>query len=251
MIKLNGYEIKPTIFPDGTSQVWKVPEDAFLPESSVYWDPGKDTIEAEFMWLAQLRALMHAQSIRVSLDIRYLPYARQDKIPVSNHVTFALWSFVRLLNSLAFESIRIWDPHSELAIVMIGRSKAVYFREATALAFADTSSDVVCYPDAGAAGKYVQVHAMPHVNASKVRDQSSGAIYGCKVDGDVSGKRVLIVDDICDGGATFIALTKALREAGATDVSLFVSHGLFTRGTKPLFDAGISRIFTPEKEVTQ
>ena len=31
MIKLNGHEIKPTIFPDGTSQVWKIDDILFYP----------------------------------------------------------------------------------------------------------------------------------------------------------------------------------------------------------------------------
>jgi hypothetical protein len=29
MIKIDGFEIKPTIFPDGTSQVWKIPDELF------------------------------------------------------------------------------------------------------------------------------------------------------------------------------------------------------------------------------
>jgi ribose-phosphate pyrophosphokinase len=53
--------------------------------------------------------------------------------------------------------------------------------------------------------------------------------------------RCLIVDDICDGGATFVALARKLREAGAIEVSLFVTHGIFSKG-KDL--EGIDNIYT-------
>jgi len=46
---------------------------------------------------------------------------------------------------------------------------------------------------------------------------------------------IVIVDDLCDGGATFIAEAKYLRENGVTNpLHLFVAHGLFTKGVEPL-----------------
>jgi phosphoribosylpyrophosphate synthetase len=62
--------------------------------------------------------------------------------------------------------------------------------------------------------------------------------------GDCKDKRVLIVDDICDGGKTFELLAKDLYNAGAEEVNLFVTHGLFSKGLIPLKLAGIKRIFT-------
>jgi ribose-phosphate pyrophosphokinase len=91
---------------------------------------------------------------------------------------------------------------------------------------------------------------LPVVTASKVRVQATGHLVTGELSGEsVTGKRVLIVDDICDGGATFIGLAAKLREAGATDVVLFVSHGIFSRGVRALTDAGISRVFVPQGEV--
>ena len=60
---------------------------------------------------------------------------------------------------------------------------------------------------------------------------------------------VLVWDDLCDAGGTFILLAKELLTNGAKEVNLFVSHGLFTKGTQILFDAGIKRIFTKEREI--
>ena len=47
-------------------------------------------------------------------------------------------------------------------------------------------------------------------------------------------KKVLIVDDICDGGRTFIELAKVLRAKGAETVDLYTTHGIYSKGTKVL-----------------
>ena len=62
---------------------------------------------------------------------------------------------------------------------------------------------------------------------------------------------MLIVDDICDGGKTFELLAEQLYSNGAEEVNLFVTHGLFTKGLRPLKNAGIKRIFTNKGEAIQ
>lgn len=48
-------------------------------------------------------------------------------------------------------------------------------------------------------------------------------------------KEVMIVDDLCDGGATFIAEAQYLRKLWPDiKMSLFVYHGLFTKGVEEL-----------------
>jgi ribose-phosphate pyrophosphokinase len=64
---------------------------------------------------------------------------------------------------------------------------------------------------------------------------------------------ILVVDDICDGGATFISAAKILREKGAPKLSLYISHGLFTKGLGPLLEYYDKIYFTnstltPERE---
>lgn len=93
-------------------------------------------------------------------------------------------------------------------------------------------------PTKARAPKYAAIYGdLPFIHGEKVRDQSTGRITSYEVVGNPKGKRVLIVDDICDGGATFITLAKALLGQGATEVHLFVSHGIFSKGTRVLFDA--------------
>lgn len=244
MIILNKHRITPTIFPDKTSQVWKLPPECFKQfGNKVIWQFEN---EAEFMHLAQLRELLPLFSDN-KLILPYLPYARQDKV-VSNGATFALLPFLKLLASLNFHQIMIFDPHNPEAVRTILREAVIVepIREIEQTVAA-CKPDVICYPDEGARLRYSTITPqLPALHAEKVRDQSSGAITALKV-GDASGLKVLIIDDICDGGATFIRLAEALK--GAAEIHLYVSHGLFSRGTQVLRDAGIQRIFTKEGEL--
>jgi len=46
--------------------------------------------------------------------------------------------------------------------------------------------------------------------------------------GDIKGKNCIIVDDIIDSGGTIINAAEALKEAGATDICVFVTHAVLS-----------------------
>lgn len=62
MIKLNGLEIKPTIFPDGTSQIWKIKIDSNLDNQLIEWEFQH---EGELMHVAQLLWLLNSKYIYI------------------------------------------------------------------------------------------------------------------------------------------------------------------------------------------
>lgn len=256
MLYLNGTPLNVTRFPDGTSQVWKLPESTFESNKAhVLWDFAS---EAEVMHLAQLQHLLTSKNrnIQTTLNIKYLPYARQDK-PVANDATFALGTFLNILNSLNFHKIIVSDPHNFDAVRVNCQLEAVYpqqlVEQVAQLMDANGAFTIFCYPDKGALKKYSEVYKnsfRPHIYGEKVRDQSTGNILSYQLVGDCAGKNVLIVDDICDGGMTFILLAKDLLAAGAKEVNLFVTHGIFSKGLRPIKDAGIKRIFTQDGEAS-
>lgn len=248
MIYLNDLLITPTLFPDNTSQVWKLPTDLLIvnqSNASVKWTFDH---EGEFLQLAQLKTLLDKYIEDVSLELTYLPYGRQDK-KVSNDSTFALTTFARLLNTLNFQRIVINDPHSSVATDLIKNSIAVFPMHEIDETMKLLQADYVCYPDAGALEKYASIYRWTYSFGEKVRDQTTGNIISYHLEDQPFGKNILIVDDICDGGATFKLLAKELLAAGATEVNLFVSHGIFSRGLKTLKESGIKRIFTPDGEL--
>lgn len=243
MIKLNGIEITPTIFPDGCSQVWKLAEE--LINSDTYHIEWYFKNENEVIYLHQLRTLLYSVGTnkKCTLYIDYLPYARQDK-KVTNTSCFGLYAFIRILCLYPYEKIEILDPHSDMIFLMGKKIQPIYLTDKVKEIFKETKSDVVCYPDKGALSKYTKIYKdLPYIHASKERNQLTGEITKHELIGDVKDKNILIVDDILDGGATFIHLAKLLKDNGAKEINIFVTHGLYTKGPLPLWEAGIRNLY--------
>jgi ribose-phosphate pyrophosphokinase len=249
MIKLNGLLITPLIFPDKTSQVWKIDENYIGVFNTIEWTFEN---ESEFMHVAQLKDLVLSfyANAQISLSLPYLPYARQDKI-VSNDATFALTTFANLINSLQFSSVSMVDPHSDAALKLIKRNEAITpFKQIFDIL--EKTETTCCFPDKGASTRYGGLNAQcGSLILDKVRDQLTGEITGLSILGNVQPTRYLIIDDICDGGRTFIEASKALYAAGALEVNLYVTHGIFSKGLQVLRDAGIKRIFTYKGEINE
>lgn len=270
MININQHSVKATIFPDKTSQVWhlapEILEMASKPDEEfvVFW---RFESEAEYVHVAQIAAWLRLRGKLegATLYLPYLPYARQDKfISESCDTSFALFPFLDLLAHLGFGRVVTVDPHC-LGLFkanpgILGQTKleiipADGFIRA---AIAECNAQVVVYPDKGARDRYKTVLMDPNspaywsIHLDKNRDQDTGEVTGlkvaegCTLPPEVSIKtcHALIVDDICDGGATFIRSAKLLQELGFTKIHLYVTHGLFTKGLNVLREAGIDKIFT-------
>ena len=68
---------------------------------------------------------------------------------------------------------------------------------------------------------------------SKTRSKP-GEVSGMQLVGDVSGKDVLIIDDIIDTGGTLCRAAELLKEKGAKKVMCYATHGIFSKGTEQL-----------------
>ncbi|HGM5491941.1 TPA: ribose-phosphate diphosphokinase [Serratia fonticola] len=208
----------------------------------------------DFMLLAQLaQAVRHQFLIKESLlELPYLPYARQDRHMTSGD-SFALKVFGQLLNTLAFDRVTVLDPHSEVAAAVINNMHIITqqqcMQHSSRLASLLTQQLFLMAPDAGALKKIHAVAAhfgiAQYGIMTKHRDVFSGDLTGFELlAGDVQDKDVLIVDDLCDGGGTFIGSAQVLRQAGARTVSLYVTHGVFSKGTAALLNQGIDNLYT-------
>lgn len=254
MITINGFEIKPTIFPDKTSQVWRISEDYFRDgwNAEFTWEFEN---EAEFIHLAQAVDLVRSRGAnKITLRLPYLPYARQDK-KICNDATFALHTFCNLLNSLNFVEVSIIDAHNkDFCKIKLQGYKDLPIHMYLATAIGRTKCTMLCYPDAGAKERYKDTLKMTNpliCSFSKERDQQTGEIKRLYLNElvDIKDQIVLICDDLCDGGMTFIKCAERLYELGAKEVHLYTTHGLYTKGTQVLIDNGIKRIFNKTGEV--
>jgi ribose-phosphate pyrophosphokinase len=169
--------------------------------------------------------------------------------------SFDLKIIVKQLVSGNFSSITVSHPHSDVLPALIdalGTPVTVInntWLVANVIKDIETklSKEVVLVsPDAGAyklVGKIGEQLKRSVVPANKIRDEEGNAHV--LIQGNVKGKVCLIVDDICDGGRTFIGLADRLVTAGAEKVFLCVSHGLFTFGYEALME-DIQHIYTTD-----
>ena len=78
----------------------------------------------------------------------------------------------------------------------------------------------------------------------RYRDTATGNIIRTDISvQDFKGANLMIVDDICDGGRTFIELAKVLRERNAGKIELFITHGIFSKGVD-VFDGYVDQAET-------
>lgn len=193
--------------------------------------------------LLTAEALRHASATSIELFITYLLGARMDRrIGVGEPFTLAV---VADCLRGKFDRIAVLDPHSDVACALLGAdavSPIDYVREAvTSIA----RVDALCAPDAGSSKKVeayaAKIGEYPIVQCLKHRDSKTGKLSDFRVVNDVVPERVLIVDDICDGGGTFVAVAEKLRARGAKWIGFYATHGIFSKGFEI---PGIDQIFT-------
>ncbi|HMA13009.1 MAG TPA: phosphoribosyltransferase family protein, partial [Steroidobacteraceae bacterium] len=81
--------------------------------------------------------------------------------------------------------------------------------------------------------------------------RAAGRVSGGTVVGEVRGRRALVLDDLCASGGTLIRAATALRAAGATDVTVIVTHAPLAAGLRALLQAeGIDRVVVTDSAGT-
>lgn len=207
MIKINGKEIEIIYLPDGTSQV-KYPKN--ISHIEVEWVFEN---EVETWWIIQLA---HTFGSKMLLNANWMPYARQDK----GEFNSGLFFIDELLRNYEIQ-IRVWDIHNPDLLPL----NAINIIETP-----DTSTfDLCLFPDKGAMDRYSQRVTIESKSCSKKRD-SNGKVT-IEVPWVASHNKILIWDDIIDGGATFIELAK---KCNSKNLHLFVTHGIFSKGIDEL-----------------
>lgn len=207
------------------------------------------------MLLMAIDALRNQFSPRIPIDlvIPYLPYARQDRVCFSGEA-FGLKVMANMINQLKCRNITLFDAHSPVALEALNNATSIcqaelVKRDPQLLALLRSSDVLPVAPDKGAQRKIVAFcHklALNHmILGNKIRCNDTGHIQHVEFEGCVQGKHMLIVDDICDGGRTFIEVAKSLKNSGAKSVSLYVTHGIFSNGLA-VFKGLIDTIYTTD-----
>lgn len=177
------------------------------------------------------------------LQLDYLPHARADRVFEDGNCLPLDVFFYAIGNLGWFTGLILIDPHSDYYknFEYLFDDITVLNQHAIVPHQLIESGDVLVSPDKGSVDKVKKLQQSldfgfrksTHVCiANKTRDVSTGKIVDTTLTSttDLQGKVCWIIDDICDGGGTFIPLAEKLKQNGAIKVNLFVSHGIFSKG---------------------
>lgn len=169
------------------------------------------------------------------LVIPYFPAARQDRVMVKGEA-LTVKVYADIINSMNFNNVIVFDAHSEVTPALLNNCTVVPNNQFVKKVIEDIDKDLILIsPDGGALKKIYKVSeflgGIEVIECSKRRDVKTGKLNGFRVYADdLENKDCLIVDDICDGGGTFIGLAQELKNKHVGKIYLAVSHGIFNKG---------------------
>jgi ribose-phosphate pyrophosphokinase len=239
-LKPRRVEIKQSTYPGGEPCIW------------ISTDGQKTTttyqiisrIDSTYDMIELLCAVDTLDNI-THIFIPYSPFARQDREQVVDvhGRKYMVGNMDVMWNALLESSLKftqtiptVLDKHStkngHSASKNIGMHKVIRYPDR----FSPEHAVFIC-PDAGAVTRVQKLASWTGhevVYADKNRSPN-GTLSGFSiVRGEVpAGMNALIVDDICDGGGTFLGIADALG-LDRDRLGLWTSHGIYSKGIDPL-----------------
>lgn len=173
--------------------------------------------------LMQVGDILNRQSVLFSLSIVYLMSMRMDRV-MSYNESFSLNVVAQVINDMFPQAVHVLEPHSHKVQDLIDE-----YRGDISSPRPDFEDYLWVYPDKGAMQRY-DGNANMQVLCSKVRDTTTGKLSGFKIENpkileEIEDKPLIVVDDLCDGGGTFVGIAEELRKAAPNrKLSIYVTH---------------------------
>ena len=183
----------------------------------------------ELMLLAD--ALKRSSASKITAVVPYFGYARQDRRVRSSRVPISAKVVSDMFSSVGINRVLTLDLHSETIQGFFDMPADNIY--ATKLMVEDISKNysqdnlVIVSPDVGgvvrsrALAKYLGGLELAIID--KRRDEANESEV-MNIIGNVDGKNCIVPDDIVDTAGTLCNAAKALKDAGASKVSAYISH---------------------------
>jgi len=190
------------------------------------------------MLLHAIDAARCADADRITAVVPYLPGGRQDKRKGRAREGVSTGLFARLLAEAGADMLITVEPHNEATVGCYDPRQVVFESVQVTRPFArflrqqGLSCDVVASTDVGGlerARHYAELLGTGLAALSKQRDyRQASVVTHTTVIGEVSGKSVLVVDDIIDTAGSVCSAVRTLWSEGATDVVVAGVHVLLS-----------------------
>jgi ribose-phosphate pyrophosphokinase len=195
-------------------------------------------------------AALKAEGVEeIMLTVPYFLGARSDRKFGRGGYHYLKDVICPIINAQGYKSVAVLDPHSDVLEACIDRlvpnSNLAFVKWALEdLGYEKKPLDfTLVAPDAGAYKKVDSIarelkHPAEIVTAHKRRDLETGQILSTTVEGiDEAQQKFIIIDDICDGGRTFLGIAEAIKSKVAdAEIYLIVTHGIFSAGYSQLMN---------------
>jgi ribose-phosphate pyrophosphokinase len=204
-------------------------EDVFILQSTSY--PANDNL---MELLICIDALKRASAKRITAVMPYFGYARQDR-KTGGRTPISAKLVANLITRAGADRVLTMDLHSgqiqgffdiptdnlQSAPLMAADIKANYSK---------THELLIVSPDVGGVVRALAVASRLNADLAIVDKRRSGPGKSevANIIGDVQGRRLIMFDDIADSAGTLCSAAKSLIDAGATEVSAYVTHGVLS-----------------------
>ena len=223
MIRVGNQIIEFGKFADGTCHV-NIDCSKLEPNAPIVWLYDND---AEWMqlWFLVQHCRDH-EGYRRTLLMPYCNSARQDRT-VNDDDVFTLKYFSQMVNALHFDRVEVFDAHSDVTAALLNHVHVLSPVPVVQKVLDKLPNIVLAFPDEGAMQRYRGQFPIPTIYGIKSRNwqtQKVEKLILCGATNEITGKDILIIDDIIGKGSTIYYMAKQLKELGANNIYVYASH---------------------------
>ena len=233
------------VYPDAQQSIRLTPSNIIGIDTIIIKSRMISFLDVEMIICATKSVREMCPDCKIELYVPYFMGARSDRKFEEGGVNYLKHVICPVINSLEFSKVMVLDPHSDVLEGCLNNFEKInithFYSWARRELPSNTKNVLVVSPDAGAVKRTYDFAKSCYIDnvitASKVRDVKTGKIIKTEVPtitNESSFESIVIVDDICDGGRTFVELAKEIREQTNIPLYLAVTHGIFSSGFQEL-----------------
>jgi len=241
-------EAKTRDFPDGESKITfgRIPKNSIVLVVQSTYPPVDTNLLQALSIISQARKT----ASKIYAIIPYMGYARQDRQFLSGEIV-TMSIVAKMLEAAGAKKIIVVDIHSKTALNHFKISKesisaipelAKYFKKLK------LKNALVVSPDMGGAlraKKFASLLNADFITLKKSRNRNTGKVRIQSSKVDVSGRDLILVDDIISTGGSVIKATQFLKRQKCKRVFVACTHGLFIGDAeRKIKKAGASQIIS-------
>jgi ribose-phosphate pyrophosphokinase len=240
------------VFPDGEKRITL--GEKVVDETAVLIQSTNTPVDTNYMELfLMVDALKRSGAEFVKLIMPYFGYQRQDHI-FRDGEGVSLEAMAKLLQAIGVSEIFTFDLHSikipEIFTIPTHNLSALpIFAQKIKENFSG-KEPVLVSPDMGGIRRIKEISEMlniPYVTIVKDRDLNTGSICDSELNGEVEGKKAIIIDDMISTGNTMVEAANLLLKNGATNVVTFATHAVLAgKASQILQDSKIEKVFVTD-----